>query len=99
MHDPDLVGEFMEKAATGPPVEDGGAFARFANFPPAAPISAEWVFDPMGANAYARTHARELKYPPHWVRCDFMRNGVRCCKGADHHKGTGKAAEHEEPKV
>lgn len=58
----------------------------------------EWVFDPIGANGYASMHPREPKYPPHWVRCDFMRDGVRCAKGSGHEKGVGKQAEHEEPK-
>ncbi len=61
--------------------------------------SVNWEFDPQGANQYARTHARALNHPPHWVRCDFMRNGVRCVKGAGHEQGVGKQAEHEEPKA
>jgi hypothetical protein len=59
----------------------------------------EWVFDPVAANLDARTHTRPPGAPPHWVRCDFVRDGVRCTKGSGHENGVGKAAEHEEPKT
>lgn len=58
----------------------------------------DWVFDPIAANQYARTHARPPSAPPHWVRCDFVRNGIRCVKGSGHENGVGKQVEHEEPK-
>lgn len=57
----------------------------------------EWAEDEAAAHRHALTHARQLKYPPHWVRCNFMRNGIRCCKGEGHEKGANK--EHEEPKL
>lgn len=59
---------------------------------------AEWVQDAAAADQNARTHARELKYPPHWLRCDFMREGSRCVKGNGHEYGVGTAAEHGAPK-
>ena len=60
---------------------------------------AEWTYDPVAATRYATTHPYVQGLPPHWHRCDFMRDGVRCCKGSGHERsGTGKAAEHEEPK-
>jgi hypothetical protein len=61
-------------------------------------MSSDWVFDPMVADEYTRTHARPSNLPPHWVRCDFVRDGIRCAKGSGHEHGVGKAAEHEEPK-
>jgi hypothetical protein len=59
----------------------------------------DWVYDPVAASLYARTVARKSNYPPHWVRCDFVKDGVRCVKGNGHEYVVGKAAEHEEPKA
>lgn len=59
----------------------------------------DWQHDPIAANQYARTHARDIKHPPHWVRCDFVRDGIRCCKGSGHENGVGTQAQHEEPKT
>jgi hypothetical protein len=56
----------------------------------------EWTRDPAGARLYAQTHSPKsypLPHPPHWLRCEFMRDGVRCVKG-DGHAGN----DHEEPK-
>jgi len=59
----------------------------------------DWVYDPVAANLDARVNSRKPNYPPHWVRCDFVKDGVRCVKGNGHERGVGKAAEHEEPKL
>lgn len=60
---------------------------------------ADWVYDPVGASRDARTHSRPKNAPPHWVRCDFVRDGVRCVKGEGHEKGYGEHAKHEGPKT
>lgn len=59
----------------------------------------DWIYDPVAANKDARTHVRPKHAPPHWVRCDFVRNGVRCVKGEGHEKGFGEQAKHEGPKT
>ena len=53
----------------------------------------EWREDPIMATTYARTHPRDKNAPPHWLRCDFVRDGARCVKGEGHDK------EHEAPKA
>lgn len=58
-----------------------------------------WVYDPIAANLHTTTHVRQPNYPPHWVRCDYMRSGERCVKGSGHEHSVGKSAEHEEPKA
>jgi hypothetical protein len=58
-----------------------------------------WTYDPKAATDYARTHAYQPGLPPHWHRCDFMKDGVRCAKGSGHENGAGKVAEHEGPKA
>lgn len=65
------------------------------------PVPAEpaWVLDPVGATRYATTHSYQQGLPPHWHRCDYMRDGVRCAKGSGHETKSGKAAEHEAPKT
>lgn len=60
---------------------------------------APWVLDPAGATRYATTHPYQQGLPPHWHRCDYMRDGVRCAKGSGHETKLGKAAEHEAPKA
>lgn len=63
-----------------------------------------WMEDHEGANLYAQTYEpvytseRKYRYPPHHLRCNFMRAGIRCAKGEGHHHGVGPNAEHEEPK-
>lgn len=59
---------------------------------------AQWVYDPVVASKDSRTHSRPKNAPPHWVRCDFVRDGVRCIKGEGHEKGYGEHAKHEGPK-
>ena len=57
-----------------------------------------WVDDLAAATRYVQTHEQVLtsdrkpKYPPHWYRCTYMRNGVRCTRLEGLH------TEHEEPK-
>lgn len=58
-------------------------------------LDAEWVHDPIAANKDASARVRPKNAPPDWVRCDFMRNGVRCVKGSGHEKGFGEQAKHE----
>lgn len=58
-----------------------------------------WVYDPVAASKDSRTHSRPKNAPPHWVRCDFVRDGVRCVKGEGHEKGYGEHAKHEGPKT
>lgn len=60
---------------------------------------ADWVYDPVTASKDARTHSRPKNAPPHWVRCDFVRDGVRCVKGEGHEKGYGEHAKHEGPRT
>jgi hypothetical protein len=55
----------------------------------------EWVEDWEAADKYAQTHARKLSEPPHHVRCNFMKDGVRCVRGAGH----PSSIPHTEPKV
>lgn len=55
----------------------------------------DWVYDPVEASKSAQTHSRPKNAPPHWVRCDFVRDGVRCVKGEGHEKGVGEQAKHE----
>lgn len=62
------------------------------------PTEPPWVLDPVGATRYATTHPYQQGLPPHWHRCDYMRDGVRCAKGSGHETQGGKAAEHEAPK-
>ena len=62
------------------------------------PVEHLWVYDPPGANVHAWTHPKATNYPPHWLRCDFMRDGERCVKGSGHEHSAGKQAEHEAPK-
>lgn len=65
----------------------------------------EWTYDPVASAQYARTHEplynseRKYRHPPHHLRCDFMKDGVRCVKGSGHEHGVGAAREHEEPKA
>lgn len=65
--------------------------------PPLPPLSV-WTHDSKAADQYARTHPYQPGLPPHWHRCDYMKDGVRCAKGSGHEAGVGKQAEHEEPK-
>src|SRR5713226_6780015 len=59
-----------------------------------ARTASEWVRDPRRAEVYAQTHAKVERYPPHWLRCDFVKDNVRCCRGSDHEKGVGEEAQH-----
>ena len=42
-----------------------------------------WKHDPPAARDYATTHARHNQ-PPHWLRCEFMKDGERCIHGEGH---------------
>lgn len=59
----------------------------------------EWLLDPRAAEVYAQTHAKDLRHPPHWLRCDFVRERIRCVRGSGHEHGTGAQAQHAEPKA
>ena len=45
-----------------------------------------WYEDIEQALRYARTHPRDPKLPPDWLRCDFIAVtlGARCVKGSGH---------------
>lgn len=62
-------------------------------------MHSEWTYDPEAARIYGASHPRDKdSLPPHHLRCDFMKNGERCIKGAGHERGVGVHAEHEAPK-
>lgn len=51
-----------------------------------------WVNDAAASLQYAMRNPRG-PYAPHWVRCEYVRDGIRCCKGVGH------VDSHEEPSV
>lgn len=57
----------------------------------------QWGYHPSAALAYVRTHARQENVPPHHVRCQWVKDGIRCRKGEGHEHRPGDAG-HEEPK-
>lgn len=52
----------------------------------------EWVLRSDSAQRHAMENPRPIKLPPHWLRCEFMKDGERCAKG------TGHPGDHEVPK-
>ena len=51
-----------------------------------------WILDSQLADRDARTNPRDPRNPPHWLRCDYIKDGVRCALGVDHQ------GDHVEPK-
>ena len=102
MRDPDLVGELAERLHE----TRKGLYQSAVNNSGLSDTElqkkldeADWIYDPVTASKDARTHSRPKNAPPHWVRCDFVRDGVRCVKGEGHEKGYGEHAKHEGPKT
>lgn len=56
-------------------------------------MSIEWVDSPERARFEARTQSRSAGAPPHWLRCEYFREGERCVRGEGH------SGEHEPRKV
>lgn len=52
----------------------------------------EWKEDSKAARMEACVQPRASGAPPHWLRCEFFKDGKRCVKGDGHPK------EHEPPK-
>lgn len=44
----------------------------------------DWVYDPDASCKDARTEPRKASAPPHWLRCDYVKDGQRCTKGSGH---------------
>jgi hypothetical protein len=57
----------------------------------------EWHFSPFEASRYVQQHARKEKDVPHHVRCQFVKDGIRCRKGEGHERMPNDTG-HEEPK-
>lgn len=58
----------------------------------------EWLYSPALALQYTRTHARHLSEPPQHVRCQYVKDGLRCRKGEGHERMPGDSG-HEETKA
>lgn len=72
------------------------ALAQIIGVPELAPH--QWVYHPSAALAYVRTHARAPNVPPQHVRCQWVKDSIRCRKGEGHERMPGDSG-HEEPKV
>lgn len=74
----------------------------FAQEGPLPALEHEWMFSPALAARYVQTHEQRLtgerkpRYSPHHVRCQFVKDGIRCRKGEGHENLPHDSA-HEEP--
>jgi hypothetical protein len=102
-YDPDEIGELIRTRGGDVSEPESDGLRPFDGTPrmnagAASVENTPWIEDIRAADRHAQTHAKREKYPPHWVRCNFVRAGIRCCKGAGHERVPNlKIAAHEEP--